>query len=142
MSQQLPLEWEREEFRSAEAPEPIGPYSQAIGVGPFVFCSGQVALRQGEIVGGGVAAEAEVALGNLLAVLAAAGCGAGDVVKTTIYLVDMADFSAVNEVYGRLFTQSGSAPPARATVAVAALPKGARVEIDAMALRRPPRGPA
>lgn len=129
--------WERREYRSAEAPEPIGPYSQAIGAGPLVFCSGQVALRNGELVKGDVAAEAEVAFENLLAVLAAAGCRAGNIVKTTLYLVDMADFAVVNEVYERLLTQPGARPPARATVAVAGLPKGARVEVDAVALKPP-----
>ena len=129
--------WDRRALRSAEAPEPIGPYSQAIAAGPLVFLSGQIGLRQGELVQGGVAAETEVVLENLRAVLAASGCSVGDVVKTTIFLVDMADFAAVNEVYARLFTQPGAPPPARATVAVAGLPKGARVEIDCVALKRP-----
>jgi 2-iminobutanoate/2-iminopropanoate deaminase len=125
----------RTEVRSAEAPEPIGPYSQAIAAGDLVFCSGQIGLRGGALVGGGVAAEAEAALLNLRAVLAAAGCEPRHVVKTTIFLVDMGDFGAVNEVYGRLLTEPGCCPPARATVAVAALPKGARVEIDCVAVR-------
>jgi 2-iminobutanoate/2-iminopropanoate deaminase len=119
--------------RSAEAPAPIGPYSQAVIAGSFAFCSGQVALLpDGSLAAGGVRAEAEVVLRNLVAVLAAAGCTSADVVKTTVYLVDMADFAAVNEIYARTF--SGATPPARATVAVAGLPKGARVEIDAVAL--------
>lgn len=124
----------KREFRSADAPEPIGPYSQAIGAGPWVFCSGQIALRGGSLAAGSAAEEAEVALQNLTAVLAAAGCTPRDVVKTTIFLVDMADFAAVNEVYGRFL--DGLPAPARSTVAVAALPKGARVEIDAIAVRR------
>ena len=120
--------------RSDQAPAPIGPYSQAIEAGGFVFCSGQIALgADGQLATGGVGPETEVALANLVAVLGAAGCQPSDVVKTTIYLIDMADFAAVNEVYGRVF---GSSPaPARATVAVAALPRGARVEIDATALK-------
>ena len=119
---------------SDQAPAPIGPYSQAIEAGGFVFCSGQIALgADGQLATGGVGPETEVALANLVAVLGAAGCQPSDVVKTTIYLIDMADFAAVNEVYGRVF---GSSPaPARATVAVAALPRGARVEIDATALK-------
>lgn len=125
--------------QSPEAPAPIGPYSQAVARGPVVACSGQVALdpSSGELLGGGdAAAEAEVALRHLVSVLAAAGCGPEDVLKTTIYLVDMADFGAVNEVYARVFGGGGAVPPpARATVAVAALPKGARVEIDAWAWR-------
>ena len=126
--------FEKRGYRSAEAPDPIGPYSQAVGAGPWVFCSGQIALRDGALAAGGAAAEAEVALQNLVAVLAAAGCTPRDVLKTTLYLVDMADFSAVNEVYARVFAVPPE--PARATVAVAGLPKGARVEIDALALRR------
>ncbi len=126
----------RREIRSAGAPEPIGPYSQAIAAGPLVFCSGQVGLVNGDLAAGGVSAEAEAAITNLLAVLEAAGCAPSDVLKTTVYLVDMADFAAVNEVYARLLTSPGAPAPARATVAVAGLPKGARVEIDAVAMRR------
>lgn len=130
----------KKEIRSALAPAPIGPYSQAIEAAGFVFCSGQIALgADGQLATGGVRAEAEVALANLVAVLAAAGCHPSDVVRTTIYLVDMADFAAVNEVYGQVF---GTHPaPARATVAVAALPRGARVEIDATALKSSGEGP-
>lgn len=121
--------------RSAGAPAPIGPYSQAIESGGWLFCSGQVGLdpATGELVPGGVAAEARRALQSLAAVLAEAGCGLEHVVKTTIYLVRMDDFAAVNAVYAE-FVQAPF--PARATVAVAALPKGAAVEIDAIA-RRP-----
>lgn len=117
------------------APGAIGPYSQAVVSGDLVFCSGQVGLdpASGELVPGGTASEVRRVLANLRAVLAAAGCAPGDVVRTTIFLVDLADFAAVNEVYGEVF-----APPypARSTVGVAALPRGARVEIDAIA-RRP-----
>ena len=117
---------------TADAPAAIGPYSQAIHAGELVFLSGQVPIdpRTGELVGGDIAAQTERVLDNLGAVLAAAGCGFGDVVKTTIYLVDLGDFQAVNQTYARRFT---AAPPARATVQVSALPKGARVEIDAIA---------
>jgi 2-iminobutanoate/2-iminopropanoate deaminase len=115
------------------APTAIGPYAQAVRAGQWVFLSGQIGLdpASGEMVAGGVMAEAERVLENLRAVLAAAGLGVEHVVRTTIYLVDLADFARVNEIYGRVFT----APfPARATVGVAALPRGARVEIDAMAM--------
>lgn len=117
---------------TADAPAAIGPYSQAIHAGDLVFLSGQVPIdpKTGELVTGDIAAQTERVLDNLGAVLAAAGCGFGDVVKTTIYLVDLGDFQAVNQTYAKRFT---AAPPARATVQVSALPKGARVEIDAIA---------
>jgi 2-iminobutanoate/2-iminopropanoate deaminase len=116
-----------------EAPKAIGPYSQAIAAGGFVFCSGQIPLdpATGELEKGDIRAQTERVMKNLQAVLAAAGAGFADVVRTTIFLADLGDFAAVNEVYGGFF--AGSAPPARATVQVAALPKGARVEIDAVA---------
>ena len=124
-----------------QAPQAIGPYSQAIvaageTLGGLVFCSGQIALSPstGTLVGAGdVAAEAEQVMRNLAAVLAAAGCGFEHVVKTTIFLADMGDFAAVNEVYGRHLASGHR--PARATVQVAGLPRGARVEIDAIAAR-------
>jgi len=117
---------------TADAPAAIGPYSQAIHAGDLVFLSGQVPIdpKTGELVGGDIAVQTERVLDNLGAVLAAAGCSFGDVVKTTIYLVDLGDFQAVNQTYAKRFT---AAPPARATVQVSALPKGARVEIDAIA---------
>ena len=120
--------------RSEKAPAPIGPYSQGIAAGDELFCSGQVALdpATGELVGADAAAQTDLALKNLGAVLQAGGMSHADVVKTTIFLVDMNDFVAVNEVYGRYFE---GAKPARTTIAVAALPKGARVEIDAIAKR-------
>jgi 2-iminobutanoate/2-iminopropanoate deaminase len=115
-----------------EAPKAIGPYSQAIDDGAMIYTAGQVALDPAtmELVEGGVAEQAERVLTNLRAVLAAAGSGLGQVVKTTVYLVDMADFGAMNEVYAKHF---GEHRPARSTVAVAGLPKGARVEIDVVA---------
>ncbi len=115
-----------------DAPAAIGPYSQAIRSGDLVFLSGQVPIdpKTGELITGDIATQTDRALDNLAAVLAAAGCSFADVVKTTIYLVDLADFHAVNQTYGKRFT---AAPPARATVQVSALPKGARVEIDAIA---------
>jgi 2-iminobutanoate/2-iminopropanoate deaminase len=114
------------------APKAIGPYSQAISANGFVFTAGQVALdpATGELVTGGVAEQTSRAVENLRAVLAAAGSSLSRVVKTTVFLVDMGDFSAMNEVYGRAF---GSHRPARSTVAVAALPRGARVEIEVIA---------
>lgn len=115
------------------APAAIGAYAQAVVAGGLVFCSGQVGLdpSTGELVPGGVEAETERVLSNLAAVLEASGSSFARVAKATIYLVDMGDFAAVNEIYGR---RLGEARPARACVAVAALPKGARVEIDAIAL--------
>ncbi len=114
------------------APKAIGPYSQAIRSGDLVFLSGQVPIdpKTGELVGGDIGTQTDRVLDNLEAVLTAAGCGFDDVVKTTIYLVDLGDFQAVNQTYAKRFTTS---PPARATVQVSALPKGARVEIDAIA---------
>ncbi len=115
-----------------QAPAAIGPYSQAIHSGDLVFLSGQVPIdpATGDLVVGDIAVQTERVLDNLYAVLAAAGCTFADVVKTTIYLVDLADFQAVNQTYAKRFA---AAPPARATVQVSALPKGARVEIDAIA---------
>jgi len=116
------------------APAAIGPYSQALAFGELVFTSGQIGMDpvSGALPDGGVAAQARVALANLGAVLAAAGSGFERVLKTTVYLVDMGDFAAVNAVYAEAF---GDARPARATVAVAGLPKGALFEIDAVATR-------
>ena len=114
------------------APEAIGPYSQAARAGGFVFCSGQVALdpNSGELVGADVTEQTERCMANLKAVLEAAGVGFDDVVKVTAYLTDINDFRDFNEVYGRYFK---SDPPARATVGVASLPKGARVEVECVA---------
>jgi len=122
-----------EAILSTTAPAPIGPYSQAIRTGDFLFCSGQVGLdpATGKFAGDDVATQARQAMKNLGAVLAAAGASFAEVVKTTIFLVDMNDFAIVNEVYGEAF--AGLTPPARSTVAVAALPRGARVEIELIA---------
>lgn len=116
------------------APRAIGPYSQAVAAGGLVFCSGQIAFdpATGEMIGAGdVRAQARQVMKNLGAVLEAAGTSFAGVVKTTIFLADLADFGAVNEIYGAHFP---SDPPARATVQVAGLPRGALVEIDAVAL--------
>lgn len=119
-------------IRTDKAPAPIGPYSQAILAGNELFCSGQIAIdpATGELTGADAAAQAEQVLKNLGAVLEAAQMSYGNVVKTTIFLVDMNDFASVNEVYAKYFD---AAKPARSTIAVAALPKGARVEIEAIA---------
>ena len=116
-----------------KAPAPIGPYNQAIQAGGFLFCSGQIPLdpQTGEIVTGDTAAQTRQVMRNIGAVLEAAGLTFADVVKTTIFLLDMSEFSAVNEVYGQSF---GTTPPARSTVAVSALPRGSRVEIEVVAL--------
>lgn len=122
------------------APKAIGPYSQgqAIelpGLGRLVFTAGQVGLdpARGELVPGGIVEQTERVLVNLQAVLEGAGCGFADVVKTTVFLADMQDFQAMNEVYATRFT---GPPPARTTIAAAGLPKGARVEIEAVAFKR------
>ena len=120
--------------RTEEAPAPFqgAPYSQAIKAGGFVFVSGQLALRpdHAEIVGDSIAEQTEQVFANLRAILEAAGSGLDRVVKTTVYLADLGDFAAMNEVYAR---HVGDVPPARATVEVAALPSGAKVEIEAVA---------
>lgn len=117
------------------APAAIGPYSQAVVAGGFLFTAGQIALdpATGQIVQGDVTAQAERVMRNLAAVLENAGASWADVVKTTVYLQDMADFPRVNEVYGRVM---GDARPARSTVQVAGLPRGVLVEIDAIAIVR------
>jgi 2-iminobutanoate/2-iminopropanoate deaminase len=122
----------RRVIRTTAAPSAIGPYSQAIQAAGLVWVSGQIALdpRTGRLVAGGIEAEARQALSNLRAVLESAGCGLEQVVRATVYLVDLEDFEAVNRVYAEFFAD---APPARVCVEVSGLPKGARVEIDAVA---------
>jgi 2-iminobutanoate/2-iminopropanoate deaminase len=119
------------------APSAVGPYSQGIAAGDFVFCAGQVGLdpATGELVEGGLERQTERALENLRAVLDAAGMALGDVVKTTVFLADLDDFAALNAVYGRFFPDP---PPARSTFQVAGLPRGARVEIEAIGYRPRP----
>lgn len=119
-------------IRTSQAPAAIGPYSQAIRSGDLLFTSGQIPLDpvSGKLVEGDITAQTRQVMANLRAVLAAAGADFADVVKTTIFLVDMGDFAAVNAVYGEHFP---AAPPARSTVAVARLPKDARVEIEMIA---------
>ncbi len=125
----------RQPIHTDAAPRAIGPYSQAILCGGFLFCSGQIALdpASGQVVPGGVREQAEQVMKNLGAVLAAGGSSWDQVVKTTIYLARMDDFAVVNEIYGQVF---GDAPPARATVAAAGLPKGVLVEVEAVAACR------
>ena len=122
----------RQTITSEHAPRAIGPYSQAVRAGGLVFLSGQIPIdpATGEMIGGDVRLQTEQVMKNLGAVLEAAKLSFEDVVKATIYLVDLADFTVVNEVYGARFATD---PPARATVQVAALPRGARVEIDLLA---------
>jgi 2-iminobutanoate/2-iminopropanoate deaminase len=119
-------------LHTADAPEAIGPYSQAAAVGGFLFTSGQIALDAAsmQVIEGDVGAQAEQVLKNLTAVLSNAGCSWAEVVKTTIFLTDMADFATVNEIYAR---HIGGSRPARSTVAVAGLPRGVRVEIECVA---------
>jgi len=123
-----------QKIETEQAPAAIGPYSQAVQAGSLVFLSGQIPLdpASGEIVAGGIEAQTRQVLVNLQAVLAAAGLDFASLVKTTIYLVDLGDFATVNRIYGEF---CGEVPPARATVQVAALPKGALVEIDGVAVK-------
>lgn len=122
----------RRVIQSANAPAPVASYSQAIASGDLLFCSGQIAIHPatGQMVQGGIEAETEQVLANLQAVLTAAGAGFGDVLKTTVYLADFSEFQAMNAVYMRAFPTE---PPARATVGVAALPRGAKIELEAIA---------
>ncbi len=122
----------RKTVHSDGAPAAIGPYSQAIRAGGFLFCSGQIPLdpKTGKMVEGGIEPQTARVLENLSSVLAAGGSAPGNVVKTTVYLTDLGDFPAMNRVYGKYFPVD---PPARATVQVAKLPAGALVEIDAIA---------
>jgi 2-iminobutanoate/2-iminopropanoate deaminase len=120
-------------IKTVEAPQAIGPYSQAVVAGGFVFASGQIPIdpATGEFVSGGIVEQTEQVLRNVSKVLEAAGTGLERVVRTTVFLADMNDFAAMNEVYGRFF---GAEPPARSTVQAARLPRDARVEIDVIAL--------
>jgi 2-iminobutanoate/2-iminopropanoate deaminase len=119
-------------IKTEGAPQAIGPYSQAVRAGGLVFASGQIPLdpRTGEVIAGGIREQTEQVLRNLAAVLEAAGTGLDHVMKTTVFLADMNDFAAMNEVYGRYFEKDA---PARATVEVARLPRDARVEIEVIA---------
>ncbi len=121
-------------IHTASAPQPIGPYSQAVRAGNMLFLSGQIAIdpATGELVAGDLASETRQVMENIRAVLAEAGAELADVVKTTIFLTDMGDFQAVNEVYGTYFEGNF---PARETVAVAGLPKNVRVEISVIAVK-------
>lgn len=124
----------RDVIHSEKAPKAIGPYSQAIRSGNTVYLSGQIPLdpATGELVPGDVSVQTQQVMSNLEAVLAAAGCTFANVVRCGIFLTDLADFGKVNEIYGRYFPEN---PPARATVQVAALPRGAKVEIDCIAVQ-------
>ena len=123
----------REIISSKDAPQAIGPYSQAIKANGFIFCSGQIAIDPAtqQLIGGDVAAQTDRVLRNLSEVLEAAGSGLGKAVRCTVFLKNMAEFTAMNEVYGKYFISS---PPARSTVEVARLPKDVLVEIDVIAL--------
>jgi 2-iminobutanoate/2-iminopropanoate deaminase len=120
-------------IQTEQAPKAIGPYSQAIKSTGFVFASGQIPIipETGEFVAGGIVEQTEQVIKNLSRVLEAAGSGLDRVVKTTVFLADMGEFAAMNEVYGKFFSAE---PPARATVEASGLPRGARVEIEAIAL--------
>ena len=124
---------QRQVISSEQAPTAIGPYSQAIRVGDFVFCAGQTPIdpATGNLVDGGIEAQTRRALQNLSVVLQAAGTSLGQVVKTTVFLLDMNEFAKMNAVYAEFFPAN---PPARSTVQVARLPKDARVEIEVIAV--------
>jgi 2-iminobutanoate/2-iminopropanoate deaminase len=123
----------KEIIQTEQAPKAIGPYSQAIRSNGFVFASGQIPINPetGQFVAGGIAEQTEQVIKNLSRVLEAAGSGLNKIVKTTVFLADMEEFAAMNEVYGKFFNEE---PPARATVEAARLPRDARVEIEAIAL--------
>lgn len=123
-----------QKIETENAPAAIGPYSQAIQAGNLVFLSGQIPLdpATGEMVAGGIEAQARQVMSNMQAVLNAAGVDFASLVKTTIYLVDLGEFATVNRIYGEYFA---TAPPARATVQVVALPKGSLIEIDGIAVK-------
>lgn len=123
----------KEIVATERAPRAIGPYSQAVRSGNFLFASGQIPIdpATGEFVAGGITEQTEQVMRNVSAILEAAGAGLQQVVKTTVFLADMDDFTAMNEVYGRFFAEN---PPARATVQAARLPRDARVEIEAIAI--------
>jgi len=123
----------RQIVQTKQAPDAIGPYSQAVVANGFVFTSGQIPIdpATGQFVSGGIAEQTQLVLKNLKAVLEAAGTDLQQVVKTTVYLADMQDFTAMNEVYATFF---GAEPPSRSTVQAAGLPRDARVEIDVVAL--------
>ncbi|HWC16480.1 MAG TPA: RidA family protein [Terriglobales bacterium] len=126
----------KEQVRTQGAPQAIGPYSQAVKCGEFLFASGQVALdpASGNIIKGGIGEQTEQALKNISAVLAAAGTGLDKVVKSTVFLKDMNDFAKMNEVYARYLSGDGKIAPARSTVEVSRLPKDALVEIEVIAV--------
>jgi 2-iminobutanoate/2-iminopropanoate deaminase len=119
---------------TAGAPKAIGPYSQGVTAGGLIFTAGQIAIDPGtgDVAAGGISEQTAQVMQNLAAILEAAGSGLGQVVKTTVFLTDMADFGPMNEVYGKAF---GTHRPARSTVAVASLPRGVKVEIEAIAVR-------
>lgn len=124
----------RKVISTADAPKAVGPYSQAVQMGNFLFCSGQISIdpKTNEVFTGDIKTQTEMVIKNIEAVLKAADMNFGHIVKTTIFLTNMNDFATVNEVYAKSFT---SEPPARSTVAVAALPKGVNVEIEVLAHR-------
>jgi len=121
-------------IRTDRAPAPVGPYSQAVDAGGFLFCSGQIAIdpKTNQVHTGPIEEQAKIVLENIKAVLTEAGLSFPNIVKTTIFLTDMKDFNAVNEIYAKYFTEQ---PPARSTIAVAGLPKGVHVEIEVIAKR-------
>ena len=123
---------QKKSIKTTEAPEAIGPYSQAIRVGNFLYTSGQISLdpKTMEMITGNIELETEKVLRNIEAILSAEGLNFGDIIKTTVYLTDLSEFTKMNQVYEKFFSNT---KPARACVQVAALPKGAKVEIDAIA---------
>lgn len=125
----------KQKVSTEQAPQAIGPYSQAVKIAGFLYTSGQIALdpATGSLVAGGIQDQTERVLENLNGVLAAAGCSMSDVVKTTVFLKDMNDFAGMNEVYARYLAPNGAVAPARSTVQVARLPKDSLIEIELIA---------
>ena len=123
---------EKKIIQTDKATKPVGPYSQAVQFGNLLYCSGQISIdpKTNEVFLGPVKEQTEIVMKNIEAVLAQAGLGFKNIIKTNIFLINMSDFPIVNEVYGKYFTQN---PPARSTIAVAALPKGVHVEIEVIA---------
>jgi 2-iminobutanoate/2-iminopropanoate deaminase len=128
----------KEAVTTDAAPKAIGPYSQAVKAGGFVFCSGQIALdpTTGTVIEGGIVEQTEQVMKNVAGLLKASGCSFADVVRATVFLKSMSDFAAVNEVYGKYVAKGGAVPPSRSTVAVAGLPRDVLVEIDVIAITK------
>ena len=125
----------KEAIATEQAPKAIGPYSQAIKANGFLFASGQIAIdpATGQVIEGGISEQTERVMQNIAAILTKAGTNFGNIVRATVFLKSMSDFTAMNEIYGKHMTANGAVPPARSTVAVAGLPRDVLVEVDVIA---------